>query len=144
MPFGLKGVPSIFQRLMDMVLAPCHHFTATYLDDVIYSETRKEDLDHLHHILQQLDLQPNPPSGVAGAPGPPEEKWQRLKSLKKSYRQCRTTLFLQRNCLDQEPRRFIYVKRATIMNLIFWSGLLPHHKNMLLLDLGCGFVPEIP
>ena len=39
--------------------------------------------------------------------------------------------------IEQEPRRFIYVKRAD------WA-YPHHHKNVLLPGLGCGFVPEIP
>ena len=55
MPFGLKGAPSTFQRLMDKVLAPCHQFAAAYIDDiVIYSETWEEHLDHLRQVLQLL------------------------------------------------------------------------------------------
>lgn len=55
MPFGLKGAPSTFQRLMDTVLAPCHEFAAAYIDDiVIYSETWEEHLDHLRQVLQLL------------------------------------------------------------------------------------------
>ena len=45
--------------------------------------------------------------------------------------------------IEQEPRRFIYVKRATIMDPIFGVVYPPHHKKVLLPGLGCGFVPEI-
>ena len=34
MPFGLKGAPSTFQRLMDVVLAPCAQFASAYIDDI--------------------------------------------------------------------------------------------------------------
>lgn len=43
MPFGLKGAPTTFQRLMDRVLSGCHQYAAAYLDDiVIYSDTWEE------------------------------------------------------------------------------------------------------
>ena len=48
MPFGLKGAPSTFQRPLDTVLAPCHQFAGSYIDDIIiYSESWEEHLIHL-------------------------------------------------------------------------------------------------
>ena len=55
MPFGLKGAPSTFQRLMDTVLTPCHQFAGSYIDDIIiYSESWEEHLIHLKEVLQHL------------------------------------------------------------------------------------------
>ena len=55
MPFGLKGAPSTFQRLMDKVLDHCRCFADAYIDDIsIYSETWEEHLKHLCEVLQQL------------------------------------------------------------------------------------------
>lgn len=39
LPFGLHGAPSTFQRLMDKVLQPLHHFAAAYIDDVVIHST---------------------------------------------------------------------------------------------------------
>ena len=45
MPFGLKGAPSTFQRLMDIVLGPCHKYSSAYIDDIaIHSATWAEHL----------------------------------------------------------------------------------------------------
>ena len=52
MPFGLKGAPATFQRLMDSVLAPCYGFASAYLDDIIvYSDSWDSHLEHLHNVL---------------------------------------------------------------------------------------------
>ena len=54
MPFGLRGAPATFQRLMDEVTAGLE-FTAAYLDDlIIYSTTWEEHVDHLRQIFTQL------------------------------------------------------------------------------------------
>jgi hypothetical protein len=54
MPFGLRNGPSIFQRMMQTVLAPyLWIFTLVYIDDiVIYSKSYDEHLAHLDKVLQ--------------------------------------------------------------------------------------------
>ena len=55
MPFGLKGAPATFQRLMDQVLRGLSGFAAAYLDDVIiFSSTWAEHLWHLEEVLNRL------------------------------------------------------------------------------------------
>ena len=56
LPMGLKNSPSIFQRMMNIVLAGClGKFAYIYIDDiVIYSKTAEEHLIHLERILQSL------------------------------------------------------------------------------------------
>ena len=55
MPFGLKGAPSSFQRLMDQVLAPCSKYADAYIDDIaIFSSTWEEHLSQLKEVLLQL------------------------------------------------------------------------------------------
>lgn len=55
MPFGLKGAPATFQRLMDTLLKDCTGFAGSYIDDLaIYSRTWEDHLDHLRQVLQRL------------------------------------------------------------------------------------------
>ncbi|HSN23026.1 MAG TPA: reverse transcriptase family protein, partial [Methylomicrobium sp.] len=56
MPFGLTCSPSVFQRLMDMVLhGLSYEVCLVYLDDIIiYSETFEEHLHRLEAVLQRL------------------------------------------------------------------------------------------
>lgn len=59
MPFGLKGAPSTFQKLMiqEVLYGYLHHFSQAYLDDVIvYSETFEEHLHHLRLIFERFQL----------------------------------------------------------------------------------------
>ena len=69
MPFGLKNAPSVFQRLMQQVLAGVNpenglSFAAAYIDDLlIFSVTLQKHLDHLHqviHRLREVRLKVNP------------------------------------------------------------------------------------
>ena len=55
MPFGLKGAPATFQRMVDKLLDDIREFAGAYIDDVIvYSRTWKEHLGHLREVLQRL------------------------------------------------------------------------------------------
>ena len=60
MPFGLTNAPSVFQRLMERVLAGLNPedgpaFTAVYIDDVIvFSRTLEEHLQHLCQVIQRI------------------------------------------------------------------------------------------
>ena len=55
MPFGLKGAPATFQRMMDMIVSGLSEFTNAYIDDIIiFSVTWKEHLLHLSLVLQRL------------------------------------------------------------------------------------------
>lgn len=49
MPFGLRNGPSIFQRIMQGVLAPfLWLFALVYIDDiVVYSKSWEDHLEHL-------------------------------------------------------------------------------------------------
>ena len=60
MPFGLRNAPSVFQRLMQRVLAGLNpengpDFVSVYLDDVlVFSETFEEHLHHLALVINRL------------------------------------------------------------------------------------------
>ena len=47
MPFGLKGAPTTFQRLMDVVLGPCD-------DIIVFSSTWSDHLRHLEEVFTRL------------------------------------------------------------------------------------------
>jgi len=54
MPFGLTCAPSVFQRLMDMVLAGLSYETClVYLDDVIVFGSTFEELLHRTEVVFQ-------------------------------------------------------------------------------------------
>jgi transposase InsO family protein len=57
MPFGLKGAPSTFQRLMCQEVLPGYlrKFAMVYLDDIIvYSQSYREHLRHLRLVFERL------------------------------------------------------------------------------------------
>ena len=59
MPFGLKGAPGTFQRLMsqEVLTGYLGKFCIVYLDDIIiYSQDVKEHLHHLALVLERLRI----------------------------------------------------------------------------------------
>ena len=56
LPMGLKNSPSIFQRLMQVVLSGClGHHAFIYIDDIlIFSKDAKEHLQHLEDVFSRL------------------------------------------------------------------------------------------
>jgi hypothetical protein len=65
MPFGLKGAPATFQRIIDDTLGPAlRGFTRVYLDDLlVYSKSLEDHCVHLKCIFQALQhagLKANP------------------------------------------------------------------------------------
>ncbi len=66
MPFGLRNGPSIFQRIMQTVLAPyLWVFSLVYIDDiVVYSRTFDEHVSHLDAVLKAVAT-----AGITLSPG---------------------------------------------------------------------------
>lgn len=64
MPFGLHGVATTFQRLVDHALEGCETFSRAHIDDIVVSSSSwEEHLAHLHQVLQALEkaeLKANP------------------------------------------------------------------------------------
>ena len=60
MPFGLKNAPSVFQRLMQQVLAGVNpdqgpNFVAAYIDDLlVFSSSLQTHLDHLNRVMKRI------------------------------------------------------------------------------------------
>src|SRR6266542_5955663 len=56
MPFGLKGAPATFQRLMTKVLGPyLYDFVMVYLDNIIiFSQIMDEYLQYMRKVLEAL------------------------------------------------------------------------------------------
>ena len=57
MPFGLKGAPTTFQRLMDVILSQCHQYSSAYIDDIsVFSQSWEEHLAHLRDVFERLQV----------------------------------------------------------------------------------------
>ncbi|HLP44037.1 MAG TPA: RNase H-like domain-containing protein [Candidatus Nanoarchaeia archaeon] len=58
LPMGLKNSPSIFQRLMQIVLSGClGSYAFIYIDDIlVFSTTEAKHLEHLENILSKLQI----------------------------------------------------------------------------------------
>ena len=57
MPFGLTNAPASFMTHMDSVLRPClGKFVVVFLDDIIYSRSMEEHLEHLRKVFELLRI----------------------------------------------------------------------------------------
>ncbi len=55
MPFGLAGAPSVFQRMMNTLLADIPEYAAAYIDDTtIFSTTWEDHLKYLEEVFYRL------------------------------------------------------------------------------------------
>ena len=55
MPFGLRGAPASFQRMMDNLLHGLHNTAGAYLVDLVaFSNTSEEHLEHLRTVFYRL------------------------------------------------------------------------------------------
>ena len=55
MPFGLRNAPSVFQRVMEIVLKSCYHCCVPYIDDVVvFSGDGADHVKHLREVLVAL------------------------------------------------------------------------------------------
>ncbi len=55
MPYGIINGPSVFSRLMTIVLESLDHFAISYLDDIlVFSETEQEHLNHIQQVFDRL------------------------------------------------------------------------------------------
>ena len=56
MPFGLAGASGTFQRMMNEVLRDYYQYAQAYIDDnVVFSKTWEDHLNHLHKVLFDLE-----------------------------------------------------------------------------------------
>ena len=60
MPFGLKVVPSLFQKAMTKIFEPILHHTLVYIDDILlFSKdhvTHQKLLDHVLTLVESHDI----------------------------------------------------------------------------------------
>ena len=57
MPFGLRNAPAVFQRLMQHILMSIYPqtgptFVSAYLDDIIFSQSFTDHLNHIRQVIQ--------------------------------------------------------------------------------------------
>ena len=56
MLFGLKNAPSVYQRMMNTIIADLTIFAAAYIDDlIIFSESFQDHVKHLRVVFQRLE-----------------------------------------------------------------------------------------
>ncbi|CAM5074953.1 unnamed protein product [Natator depressus] len=55
LPFGLKGAPATFQRLVDQLLRGMESFAVVYIDDIcVFSQTWEDHVSQVRQVLDRL------------------------------------------------------------------------------------------
>ena len=55
-PFGLKHVPSVFQKVMGKLFADLNNYVFVYVDDIIiYSSSFTEHTEHVRLVIERLN-----------------------------------------------------------------------------------------
>ncbi|CAM4628861.1 unnamed protein product [Lepidochelys kempii] len=55
LPFGLKGMPATFQRLVDQLLRGMESFAVAYIDDIcVFSQTWEDHVSQVRQVLDRL------------------------------------------------------------------------------------------
>ncbi|CAM4513486.1 unnamed protein product [Lepidochelys kempii] len=55
LPFGLKGAPATFQRLVDQLLRGMESFAVAYIDDIcVFSQTWEDHVSQVRQVLDRL------------------------------------------------------------------------------------------
>ncbi|CAM5129657.1 unnamed protein product [Natator depressus] len=55
LPFGLKGVPATFQRLVDQLLRGMESFAVAYIDEIcVFSQTWEAHMSQIRQVLDRL------------------------------------------------------------------------------------------
>ncbi|XP_065438320.1 uncharacterized protein LOC135981052 [Chrysemys picta bellii] len=55
LPFGLKGAPATFQRLVDQLLRGMESFAVAYIDDIcVFSQTWEDHISQVRQVLDRL------------------------------------------------------------------------------------------
>ena len=84
MPFGLRGAPATFQRMVDRLLDGFNDFASAYIDDIIIFSGTWED--HLYHLrrIQETGLTLRRKKWQFGMSRPPH--WERTSREAKGQR----------------------------------------------------------
>jgi hypothetical protein len=55
-PFGIKTIPSLFQKIMDRLFGDCKHFVLCYLDDItVFSSSVELHLQQVNEVISRLN-----------------------------------------------------------------------------------------
>lgn len=126
LPFGYRNGPSVFQRVMQNVLAPyLWIFTLVYIDDiVIYSKTFDDHLVHIDHVLGAIAK-----AGITLSPPKCNFAFQSLILL--GQKVSRLGMSTHKSKIDailelQEPRN-IKELRTFLGMMVYFSAYIPYY-----------------
>jgi hypothetical protein len=129
MPFSLRNGPSIFQRIMQGVLAPyLWIFCLVYIDDiVVYSRSYEEHIDHLDKVLGAIEA-----SGVTLSPMKCHLFYSSILLLghKVSRLGLSTHLEKVKAILELEQPRKLAQLQGFLGMVVYFSSFIPFYANI--------------
>lgn len=129
MPFGLRNGPSIFQRVMQSVLAPyLWLFCLVYIDDiVIYSKTYEEHIDHLDKVLEAIEM-----AGITLSPSKCHLFYSSILLLghKVSRLGLSTHLEKVKAILELERPKKISQLQTFLGMVVYFSAFIPYYADI--------------
>ncbi|KAJ8495303.1 hypothetical protein ONZ45_g12913 [Pleurotus djamor] len=129
MPFGLRNGPSIFQRLMQEILAPfLWIFALVYIDDiVIYSRSWDDHLLHLDKVLSAIAT-----AGLTLAPSKCYIGWSSILLLGQKVSRLGLSTWKEKvQTVLQYPRpRNTHELQRFLGMVVYFSSYIPHYSHI--------------
>ena len=129
MPFGLRNGPSIFQRVMQGILAPhLWLFCLVYIDDiVVYSKSYEEHIDHLDLVLEAIER-----AGITLSPNKCHLFYGSILLLghKVSCLGLSTHMEKVRAILDLERPKKLAQLQTFLGMVVYFSAFIPYYASI--------------
>ena len=129
MPFGLRNGPSIFQRIMQGILAPyLWLFCLVYIDNiVVYSKSYEEHIDHLDLVLEAIEK-----AGITLAPNKCHLFYGSILLLGHKVSQLGLSTHLEkvRAILDLERLKKLAQLQTFLGMVVYFSAFIPYYASI--------------
>lgn len=141
LPFGLHNRPSIFQRVMQSILAPyLWIFCLVYINDiVIYSESYEEHLIHLDKVLEAIEK-----AGITHSPKKCHLFYSSILLLGHKVSQLGLSTYAEKvnAIMNLERPRKLSQLQAFLGMVVYFSAFIPYYASVCaplfqLLQKGC-------
>ena len=129
MPFGLRNGPSIFQRIMQGILAPyLYLFCLVYIDDiVVYSKSYEKHIHHLDLVLEAIEK-----AGITLSPNKCHLFYGSILLLGHKVSRLGLSMHLEkvRAILDLERPKKLSQLQTFLGMVVYFSAFIPYYASI--------------